>query len=207
MKAEECLNALRAVKDAKAGLAAKTNEPPVQKVTKVTKITVSGISKKVAAGRKIQLTASVAPSDASNKAITWTSSNKKYAAVNSKGKVTVKKAGAGKSVTITAAAADGSGVKATYKIQIKKHAVKSIKLKANKTVKAGRSLKVKATVKTTGKKANKTLKWTSSNAKYATVSAKGVVKAKKAGKNHKVRITASATDGSGKKKTVTIKIK
>lgn len=204
---EECLNALRAVKDAKAGLAAKTNEPPVQKVTKVTKITVSGISKKVAAGRKIQLTASVAPSDASNKAITWTSSNKKYAAVDSKGKVTVKKAGAGKSVTITAAAADGSGVKATYKIQIKKHAVKSIKLKANKTVKAGRSLKVKATVKTTGKKANKTLKWTSSNTKYATVSAKGVVKAKKAGKNHKVRITASATDGSGKKKTVTIKIK
>ncbi len=204
---EECLNALRAVKDAKAKLAAKTNEPPVQKVTKVTKITVSGISKKVAAGRKIQLTASVAPSDASNKAITWTSSNKKYAAVDSKGKVTVKKAGAGKSVTITATAADGSGVKATYKIQIKKHAVKSIKLKANKTVKAGRSLKVKATVKTTGKKANKTLKWTSSNTKYATVSAKGVVKAKKAGKNHKVRITASATDGSGKKKTVTIKIK
>ena len=201
---EECLNALRAVKDAKAGLTVKTNKPSVQKVTK---ITISGISKKVAAGKKIQLTASVAPSDASNKAITWTSSNKKYAAVDSKGKVTVKKAGAGKSVTITAAAADGSGVKATYKIQIKKHAVKSIKLKANKTVKAGRSLKVKATVKTTGKKANKTLKWTSSNAKYATVSAKGVVKAKKAGKNHKVRITASATDGSGKKKTVTIKIK
>ena len=201
---EECLNALRAVKDAKAGLTVKTNKPSVQKVTK---ITISGISKKVAAGKKIQLTASVAPSDASNKAITWTSSNKKYAAVNSKGKVTVKKAGAGKSVTITAAAADGSGVKATYKIQIKKHAVKSIKLKANKTVKAGRSLKVKATVKTTGKKANKTLKWTSSNTKYATVSAKGVVKAKKAGKNHKVRITASATDGSGKKKTVTIKIK
>ncbi|MCI9489868.1 MAG: Ig domain-containing protein [Dorea sp.] len=201
---EECLNALRAVKDAKAGLTVKTNKPSVQKVTK---ITISGISKKVAAGKKIQLTASVAPSDASNKAITWTSSNKKYAAVNSKGKVTVKKAGAGKSVTITATAADGSGVKATYKIQIKKHAVKSIKLKANKTVKAGRSLKVKATVKTTGKKANKTLKWTSSNAKYATVSAKGVVKAKKAGKNHKVRITASATDGSGRKKTVTIKIK
>lgn len=201
---EECLNALRAVKDAKAGLTVKTNKPSVQKVTK---ITISGISKKVAAGKKIQLTASVAPSDASNKAITWTSSNKKYAAVDSKGKVTVKKAGAGKSVTITATAADGSGVKATYKIQIKKHAVKSIKLKANKTVKAGRSLKVKATVKTTGKKANKTLKWTSSNTKYATVSAKGVVKAKKAGKNHKVRITASATDGSGKKKTVTIKIK
>ena len=121
--------------------------------------------------------------------------------------MSVNKAGACKSVTITATAADGSGVKATYKIKIQKDAVKSITLKAKKTVKAGKTLKVKATVKTTGKKANKTLKWTSSNTKYATVSSKGVVKAKKAGKGRKVKITASATDGSGKKKTVTVKIK
>lgn len=76
-----------------------------------------------------------------------------------------------------------------------------------KSVKAGKTLKVKATVKTTGKNANKTLKWTSSNTKYATVSAKGVVKAKKAGKDKTVKITAAATDGSNKKKTITIKIK
>ena len=57
------------------------------------------------------------------------------------------------------------------------------------------------------KKANKKLKWTSSNKKYATVSSAGKVKALKAGKGKKVKITAAATDGSGKKKTITIKIK
>ena len=180
---------------------------PESKVTKVAKIEIIGASKKIAAGRKIQLAASVLPSNASNKTVKWTSSNKKYAAVDSKGKVSAKKAGAGKSVTITATATDGSGVKAVYKIKIQKDAVKSITLKAKKAMKAGKSLKIKATVKTTGKKANKTLKWTSSNTKYATVSSKGVVKAKKAGKGRKVKITASATDGSGKKRTVMIKIK
>ncbi len=51
------------------------------------------------------------------------------------------------------------------------------------------------------------VKWSSSNKKYATVSSSGKVKALKAGKGKKVKITAMATDGSGKKKTVVIKIK
>ena len=88
-----------------------------------------------------------------------------------------------------------------------KNSVKSVKLKSAKTVKAGKKLKVKATVKTTGKKVNKKLKWTSSNTKYATVSASGVVKTKKAGKGKTVKITAVSTDGSNKKGTVKIKIK
>lgn len=174
---------------------------------KVRKITVNGISKKIAAGKKIKFTANVTPSNATNKKVTWTSSNSKYATVSSAGKVTVKKAGAGKTVKITAAAADGSGQKAVYQIKIMKNAVKRIDLKAAKSVKAGKKLKVKATVKTTGKSANKTLKWTSSNTKYATVNSKGKVTAKKAGKGKTVKITAAATDGSGKKKTIKIKIK
>lgn len=173
----------------------------------VKKVTVSGISKSIAAGKKVKLTAKIAPSNATNKAVKWTSSNKKYAAVDSKGKVTVKKAGAGKTVKITAAAKDGSGKKGVYQIKIMKNAVTKISLKAPKTVKAGKKATVKATVKTNGKKANKTVKWSSSNKKYATVNSKGRVTAKKAGKRKKVKITAAATDGSGKKKTVTIQIK
>lgn len=195
----QCQEAIQEIKRTKAALVtAKVN---------VSKITVSGMSKSIAVGKTIQLTAKISPADATNKTVKWTSSNKKYAAVDSKGKVSAKKAGAGKTVTITAAAADGSGKKATYKIKIMKNSVKSIKLKAAKTVKAGKSIKVKATVKTTGKKANKALKWTSSNRQYATVNSKGVVKTKKAGKGKKVKITAMATDGSNKKKTITIKIK
>ena len=55
---------------------------------KVTALSITGISKKIAAGKKIQLKAVVAPSNATNPAVTWTSSNTKYATVTSKGKVT-----------------------------------------------------------------------------------------------------------------------
>jgi uncharacterized protein YjdB len=184
---------------------APTTAAPVTDV-KVTKITLSGISKKIAAGKTITLTAAISPANATNKAVTWTSSNTKYATVKN-GKVTIKSAGAGKTVTIKATAKDSSKITASYKITIMKHAVKSIKLKASKSVKAGKKTTVKATVKTTGKKANKTLKWTSSNVKYATVSSKGVVKTTKKGKGKTVTITAMATDGSGKKAAKKIKIK
>ena len=173
---------------------------------KVAKIVLTGISHKIAAGKKITLTATVTPKDAANCKVNWTTSNPKYATVNAKGVVKVKKAGAGKSVTIKATATDGSGISASYKIKIMKKAVTKVKLKADKSVKAGKNLKIKATV-TAKKGANKKLKWTSSNTKYATVTSKGVVKTKKAGKGKRVKITAQATDGSGKKASVRIKIK
>ena len=70
----------------------------------------------------------------------------------------------------------------------------------------GKTLYLKTTVKASSG-ANKKLRWSSSNTKYATVSQTGKVTALKAGKNKSVKITAMATDGSGKKNTVTIKIK
>lgn len=184
-----------------------TKPQPSKPVVKVRSIKLSAVSKKLAAGKKMCLSAAVSPKNASNKAIVYKSSSKKYAVVDKKGVVTAKKAGAGKTVTITATAADGSGKKAVYRITIMKDAVKSIKVKAAKSVQAGKKVKAKATVKTTGKKANKQLEWTSSNTKYATVSSKGVVSAKKAGKGKTVKITAAATDGSNKKATVKIRIK
>lgn len=156
----------------------------------------------------MQLTVSVVPENATNQEVTWESSNTKYATVTSEGKVTAKKAGGGKTVTITAIAKDGSGKKVVYKIKIMKDVVKKVKITApDKTVSAGKSLKLKATVTTTGSSANKTLKWTSSNTKYATVSKSGKVTTKKAGKGKTVKITVMATDGSGKKSSVKIKIK
>lgn len=176
-------------------------------VTKVSKVKVTGGSKEIAAGKKIQLKAKISPVKATNKKVKWTTSNKKYATVISTGKVTVNKAGAGKKVTIKATAVDGSKKADSYTIRIRKHAVKKITLKASGTLKNGKATTVKATVQTTGKDANKKLTWSSSNSKYATVTAKGKVTAKKAGKGKTVKITAKATDGSGIKKTIKIKIK
>lgn len=176
--------------------------------TKVTKLSVSAVSKNVAAGRKVTLTVKVTPKKATNQSVTWKSSNTKYATVNSKGIVTTKKAGAGKSVTITAAAKDGSGVKASIKLKIMKNEVTKVKIKnAKSTLKAGKTMKLSASVTANGKNANRTVQWTTSNEKYATVDSNGKVTAKKAGKGKTVTITATSTDGTNKKAKVKIKIK
>ena len=182
-----------------------TPEPKPETV-KVSKIKITGATKIVAAGKSVQLKAAVAPSKAVNKAITWKSSNTKYAVISKTGKVTTKTAGKGKHVTITATAKDGSKVSGNYKIKIAKGIVKKVNVIAPKAVKAGKSVKLKVKVTATAG-AYKTLSWTSSNTKYATVSTSGKVTAKKAGKGKTVKITAKALDGSGKKAVVKLKIK
>ncbi len=180
---------------------------PATNAATVSSIKITGTTKKVAAGKKTTLSATVLPKDCANKKVNWTSSNTKYATVNKNGIVSTKAAGAGKTVTITAVAADGSGITTTYKLKIVKHAVKKITLNAKKVINAGKKLTVKATVITTGKTANKELTWTSSNPKFATVTKKGLVTTKKAGAGKTVTITAAATDGSNKKAKIKIKIK
>ncbi len=173
----------------------------------VEKIVITGSTKKVAAGKKIKLTATVWPKDVVGE-LKWTSSMPSCASVDQNGVVTTKKAGIGSKVIISATALNGYGMSASYEITIMKDAVKSVKLKAaSKTVKAGKKVKIKATVKTTGSDAYKALKWTSSNKKYATVNSKGVVKTKKDGKGKTVKITATSLDGTNKKATIKIKIK
>ncbi len=177
------------------------------KKTYVSKITLNPSNKTVKAGQKVDLNPIVTPSNATDSTIIWTSSNVKYAIVDDKGVVTTKKAGIGKTVTITAEAYDGSGVKAAVKIKIvKKVPVKKLKITGKKTVKAGSKLTLELTI-TPSNATNKSVKWTSSNKKCATVNAKGVVTAKKSGKGKTVKITATAKDGSKKKVTFKIKIK
>ena len=174
---------------------------------KVSKITITTTtSNKIATGKKVTLKATVTPSNAYNKGVTWKSSNTKVATVSSSGVVTTKKKMGGKTVTITATAKDGSGKKASYKIYVKKGIVKKVYISGVKSVKAGKKLYLKGKTSASAG-ANRTLKWSSSNTKYAKVSSKGTVTTYKAGKKKSVKITARAVDGSGKSKTVTIKIK
>lgn len=182
-----------------------TGKKPSKKV-KVTSIRLSGLSKQIAAGKKLTLKAAVLPKTASNKKLLWKSSNTKVATVTQGGVVTLKKKTGGKKVTITATATDGSKKYASWKVTSMKGIVKKIKITGSKPVKAGKKLKLKAKVTAT-KKANKKLLWISGNTKYATVNAKGIVTTKKSAKGKTVKITAMATDGSGKKKTVKIKMK
>ena len=156
--------------------------------------------------------------DADDLTLVWKSSDESIATVDKNGVVKAAEDAAGKTVEITATAADQNKVTATCLVTItkkqgnkpsdtKKVAVKKIKLSATKkTVKAGKSLKIKATI-TPVKATNKKLTWKSSKKKYATVNSKGVVKAKKAGKGHTVKITATSVSNPKVKGTIKIKIK
>ena len=85
-----------------------------QNNVKVTSITISG-NNTVNVGESTTLTATVRPNDAANKNVTWKSSNTGVATVNSSGRVTGVNVGTAK---ITATAADGSGVKDEFTIQV-----------------------------------------------------------------------------------------
>lgn len=74
-------------------------------VVPVTGVTVSPTSSSVAAGLTVQLSAAVAPSNATNQNVSWSSSNTSVATVNSSGLVTGVTAG---TATITATTADGN---------------------------------------------------------------------------------------------------
>ena len=83
--------------------------------TPASKVSIKASKNYVATGKTLQLKATVTPKKASNKKVVWSSSNKKVATVTSKGVVKGIKSGA---VTITAKAADGSGKKAKFKVNV-----------------------------------------------------------------------------------------
>ena len=67
-------------------------------------------------GCRVSLRATITPTNASNKAVTWTSSNKNIATVTTSGVVVGKKAGR---VVITCKAKDGSGKYARCTVVVK----------------------------------------------------------------------------------------
>ena len=137
-----------------------------------------------------------------DKVASWKSSNKKVASVDKNGKVKGLKAG--KTATITVQLA--SGLKKSFKVKVQKKnvATKSLKVvnvSTGKKVSSKVSLKRKQTLKLAATvspiTSKEKVKYSSSNKKVASVSSKGVIKAKKKGK-------ATITVKSGKK---TYKIK
>ena len=77
-------------------------------------VTLNKASANIENGKTLQLSATVTPSDASNKAVTWSSSNTSVAVVNANGLVTAKGAG---TTTITAKTVDG-GFTAVCKLKV-----------------------------------------------------------------------------------------
>ncbi len=141
------------------------------------------------------------PADAVNKSVTYSTNNQRVATVTEYGVVTGKSAG---TATITATAADGSGVKATYVVVVGGAPQKVTKLAVygRGTLNAG-EVEYLSYEAWPADAANKSVSYASSNSNVATVSEYGVVTAKNEGT---VIITATAKDGSGTKATYTLTV-
>jgi len=138
-----------------------------------------------------QLSVAVSPGNASNKTVTWKSSDSAIAAVSAKGVVTAKKPG---TVKITATTANKKTASGTVTV---KAAATGVKVSGAGSIYVKDTKQLKATVSPAN--ALDTVTWKSSNTAVATVSAKGLVTAKKAG-------TAKITATTHNKKTVTVTV-
>ena len=146
--------------------------------------------------RNYKLTATVSPSNASNKTITWTSSNSNVARVDVNGNVTAVNAG-----TATITAKSNNGKTTTCKVTVinpASVAVSSVGLKSSTTIVKGKTEKLTATVSPSNA-SNKAVTWTSSNSNVARVDANGNVTAVNAG-------TATITAKSNNGKIATCKV-
>ena len=109
-----CLSNLGAVVGEDGKTISNTKQITVRKVS-VESVSLNKSVAEISFGRTLQLTATVAPSNATNKNVSWKSSNTSVATVSSTG--TVMAVGKGTAV-ITCSARDGSGVKSTCRITV-----------------------------------------------------------------------------------------
>ena len=127
-------------------------------------------------GSTLKLSATVSPSNTTNKKVTWRSSNTKVAKVNASGVVTGLRAGTAK---ITAYTADGTRIAASCTVKVRNKTLTVNRAKV--TLLRGKycSLVVKGAPKVSP--AAKTVKFSTSNSKIATVTSAGKIIAKRAG--------------------------
>ncbi len=150
------------------------------------------------AGATTTLVATITPTNASNKNVTWKSSNASVATVSSTGVVTAVGNG---TATITATTADGSKTATcTVTVKIPVTGVTLNKTSVTLTSK-GATTTLTATVAPSNA-ANKDVTWKSSNTSVATVRSTGVVTAVG---NGTATITATTVDGN-KVATCTVKV-
>ena len=157
----------------------------------VSSITLNHTEANLKTTQTLILEATVGEESAVNKNIVWTSSNEAVATVSDAGIVTANAVG---NATITATAADGSGVKATCEITVDPTLAESISLNQTAlTLKKKRTAKLVATIMpiTTS---DKGVSWKSSAPEVATVDDEGNIKTITAGE---ATITVTANDGSG----------
>ena len=145
---------------------------------KATSVKLNATSKTLNYGQTYQLKATVGPENATNKNVTWTSSNSKIVSVSSTG--VIKALTPNASAVITCKTVSGGKV-ATCTVKVNPLAVSGVKISHTKAkLEVGKKGQLTATV-VPSNATNKAIIWTSMNTTVATVDQSGVVTAKKAG--------------------------
>jgi uncharacterized protein YjdB len=164
------------------------------KVIPVTSVTLDNTTLTLEEGASAPLVATVAPGNATNPSLAWSSSNPSVASVSDQGVVTAYKEG---TTTVKAAAKDGSGKYAECAVTVNKKVIPVTSVTLNNTtltLEEGQSATLTATV-APDDATDPSLTWSSSDPAVATVTNTGVVTAVKAGT---ATVKAAANDGSGK---------
>lgn len=130
----------------------------------VTGVTLNKTTLDLKVGKDETLTATIAPANATDKTVTWESSDATVATVDANGKVTGLKAG---TATITVTTASGSFT-ATCAVTVSNIAVTGVTLPSTSTVSISKTVTLSATI-VPADATNKTVTWTSSNTAVATV--------------------------------------
>ena len=157
----------------------------------VTAIKLDKTTATIKTGQTQTLKATVSPSNATDKSVTWKSSNEKVAKVDNAGKVTAVAPG---KATITVTAADGSGKTATCTVTVPQPVTGITLDKEAVTTARGTAITLNATVSPSNA-ADKSVTWKSSDESVAKVDSTGKVTTVAPGT---AVITATAGDGSGK---------
>ncbi len=150
--------------------------------------------------QQLTFKANVFPSDASNKNVSWTSSDTSVATVDESGRVTAKKTG----TAIITAITEKGGYRSSCTVTVKKYvAVKSVTLnKTTLSIRDGNTYTLKATINP-DTASNKKLIWSSTDKSVATVSSSGVITGVNPGT---CKIVCKSAD-TGKKAVCTLTVK
>ena len=168
----------------------------------VSNITLSQTTGSVIEGETLHLSAIVSPKEASNPELAWSSDNTSVATVDASGTVTGVAPGTAK---ITAAAQDGSGVRATCEMTVVKKAIHVLGVGLNAeaiTLKKDETYQLVSAV-VPGDATDQTLTWNSDKTDVATVDNTGKVTAKAAGT---AKITATSNDNADAKATCVVTV-
>lgn len=166
---------------------AKTAVCNVTVIARVTGVTLDKTALEVFVGRNDTLTATIAPADATDKTVTWSTSDAAVATVDANGKVTGVAEG---TATITVTTNDGNFT-ASATVTVKPVACEGVTLPATSSVILGSKTTLTPTF-TPADTTNKNVTWSSSDETIATVDENGVVKGVKSGT---ATITVTTEDG------------